>query len=917
MKPPRKIKQYRKQFTGCRGSSIYQTDTLAQLMAEKAKVLADSIEKALADKNAQDDTLTGQLAGFRRVLIHDLTEGTFADSYAQTLAYGMFAARLNDRSNEKFTRKRAAELIPLTNPFLRKFFQYIAGDDLEERISWVVDALADLFDCVAVAEILKEFGKANQDPYIHFYEYFLTAYNPALREQRGVYYTPLPVVQFIVRAVDEVLKGAFDLPLGLADNSKISRKQKNKDGDLENVEFHKVHILDPATGTGTFLSETINHIYQTFRNQQGLWAAYCAEHLLPRLHGFEILMAPYAMAHFKLDMKLKETGYTGDALHRLGVYLTNSLEEPDNKAPVLLMEKWLSDEATEASKIKSNVPVMVVMGNPPYNVSTQNQGKWIADLIGDYKEYLNEQNIQPLSDDYIKFIRFGQHYIEKNAGGILAYISNNSFLDGLIHRQMRKRLLEVFTNIYILDLHGSTKKCENNPAGGKDENVFDIQQGASINIFVKTGEGTQQTGISQKVKKHAQVFHADLYGTRKEKYDFLLSHTLDSVQWRRLSADAPYYFFVPRDFSGQEEYGRGFSLRDLFPVKANGIKTQRDDASITFSAQEAASLHADFLALSREELMKKYGFQNVRDWTIEGAKSDLEKHPLLADKILYRPFDIRHTLYTGTTKGIMGYPRHSIMRHLLSGENPALVASRQFGGKKQFVCFITKIITEISSQPFAPYSVFPLYLYPDSGELDTSATRRPNLNPEVVKELATQLRLRFTDEKENNPGTFAPVDILDYIYAVLYSPTYRKKYQEFLKIDFPRVPYPENAEKFQKLTGWGAILRHIHLIDGEAPQMQEKTQEYALYPIQGDNKTEKPEYRDGKIYLNKTQYFENVPEWVWNFYIGGYQPAQKWLKDRKGRQLSFGEIKHYQHIVRALWLTREIQEEIDKVIEWE
>ena len=486
-------------FAAYTGQTITSPSKLAKMMAGKAKLLAIVIEKALTsdEQSEADSTLKEQMQAFKSILIHEIEPRQFADIYAQTIAYGMFAARLHDETLDTFTRQEAAQLIPQSNPFLRKLFQYIAGYDLDDRIVWIVDSLADIFRATDVRALLTNFGKATRqtDPIIHFYETFLAEYDPKLRKSRGVWYTPEPVVDFIVRAVDDILKTDFNLPLGLADNSKttiqvempvLKGKGKTKYTQLQKVdkEVHKVQILDPATGTGTFLAATIKHIHRKFKGQQGLWSQYVEDDLIPRINGFEILMASYAMAHLKLDLLLKETGYQPAKQPRLNIYLTNSLEEshPDTGT---LFASWLAKESNEANHIKRDTPVMVVMGNPPYSVSSSNKGEWIQSLLADYKKDLNEKNIQPLSDDYIKFIRYGQHYIEKNGEGILAYITNNSFIDGLIHRQMRKHLLETFDKMYILDLHGNNKKKETAPDGGKDENVFDIMQGVSINIFVK------------------------------------------------------------------------------------------------------------------------------------------------------------------------------------------------------------------------------------------------------------------------------------------------------------------------------------------------------------------------------------------------------------------------------------------------
>ena len=472
------------------GQTIKSSKKLAEMMASKAKLLQNILENAVtSDEETEENTsLRDQYKTFKQILIHELTPKEFADIYSQTLAYGMFAARLHDTTLEDFSRQEAAELIPKSNPFLRKLFGYVAGPDIDERIKRTVDNLADVFRATNVEELLKNFGKSTQtnDPIIHFYETFLSEYDPKLRKSRGVWYTPEPVVNFIVRAVDDILKTEFNLPQGLADTSKTKIKVPEQGSSkLVEKEVHKVQILDPATGTGTFLSEVVKLIYnKNFKNLQGVWSSYVEEHLIPRLNGFELLMASYSMAHLKLDMLLRETGYKPTRDQRFNIYLTNSLEEhhPDTGT---LFSNWLSTEANDANHIKRDTPVMVVMGNPPYSVSSSNKSAWIEKLMKDYKKDLNERNIQPLSDDYIKFIRYGEYFIDKTGEGILAYISNNSFIDGIIHRKMREHLLETFDKVYILDLHGNAKKKETTPNGGKDENVFDIMQGVSINIFIK------------------------------------------------------------------------------------------------------------------------------------------------------------------------------------------------------------------------------------------------------------------------------------------------------------------------------------------------------------------------------------------------------------------------------------------------
>lgn len=488
--------------------TIKSSKKLAELMAAKARLLQNILEQAVdSDEQTQANTsLKAQYETFKDILIHDLEPKGFADIYAQTLAYGMFAARLNDDTIDTFSRQEAAELIPKSNPFLRKLFGYVAGPDIDERIKPTVENLAEVFRHTNVEELLKNFGKSTQtnDPIIHFYETFLAEYDPKLRKARGVWYTPEPVVSFIVRAVDDILKSEFGLKQGLADTSKTKIKIEVQ-GKTQEQEVHRVQILDPATGTGTFLAEVVKYIYNTnFKQMQGMWSSYVDEHLIPRLNGFELLMASYAMAHLKLSMLLTETGYknysppiagvpnevrrggpkAGDSDQRLNIYLTNSLEE-HHKDTGTIFSSWLSQESNEANRIKRDVPVMCVIGNPPYSVSSSNKGEWIEGLIADYKKNLNEKSYNSLSDDYVKFIRYGEHFINKNGEGILAYISNNSFLDGIVFKRMREHLMKTFEKIYILDLHGNAKKKETAPDGGKDENVFDIMQGVSINIFVK------------------------------------------------------------------------------------------------------------------------------------------------------------------------------------------------------------------------------------------------------------------------------------------------------------------------------------------------------------------------------------------------------------------------------------------------
>src|SRR5690554_4112491 len=574
------------------GQTIKSPKKLAEMMAGKARLLSDIIEKSLTsdEENQENSTLKEQMLAFKQILIHDITPQGFADVYAQTIAYGMFAARLHDTSLDNFTRQEAAELIPKSNPFLRKLFGYISGPDIDDRIKWIVDSLADVFLATNVEEILKNYGKSTkmEDPIIHFYETFLSEYDPKLRKSRGVWYTPQPVVDFIVRAVDDILKTEFDLPQGLADTSKTTIKVNTQTPDKRSPtgfkqveeEVHKVQILDPATGTGTFLAEVVKHIHKKFEGQQGIWSNYVETHLLPRLNGFELLMASYAMAHLNLDLLLTETGYKPTTNQRFRVYLTNSLEEHHQDTGTLFAN-WLSTEANEANHIKRDTPVMCVIGNPPYSGESANKGDWIMKLMEDYKkepggkEKLKERNPKWINDDYVKFLRYGQHFIEKNGSGVLAFINPHGFLDNPTFRGMRWNLLKTYDKIYTIDLHGNSTKKETAPDGSVDQNVFDIMQGVAISVFVKTGK--------KKANQLSEIYHHDLFGKRDVKYSFLSNNSLRTIGFNELVPNEPNYFFVPKDNEQQENYSIGFKVSDLFETQSMGITSARDSFIINFS----------------------------------------------------------------------------------------------------------------------------------------------------------------------------------------------------------------------------------------------------------------------------------------------------------------------------------------------
>ncbi len=900
---------------------ITSSARLAKLMAGKARLLAQAIREALGDAvpapadgvgRPRVAAIAQQYLTFRRMLIHDLTPESFADIYAQTIAYAFFAARLHDPTPEDFSREEAVRLIPRTNPLLRKMF--IDFDmDLDDSIAWIVDDLVALFAASDVAAIMHRY---DDDPIHHFYEDFLAEYDPKSRKQRGVWSTPAPVVRFIVRAVDDILERTFGLSGGLAN------AETTPGGG------HRVQILDPALGTGTFLAEVVRRIRSKFADMMGAWPEYAASHLVPRLNGFEILMASYAMAHLKLDMMLENAQH-----RRFRIFLTNALE-PHDPDTGTLWAAALSEEAQEANYVKRDCPVMVVVGNPPYSVSSCNKGEWIQGLVADYKKGLNERKIN-LDDDYIKFIRLGQHYIERNGEGVLAFITNNSFLDGITHRRMRQSLMESFDEIYVLDLHGNARKKETAPDGSKDENIFDIMQGVSINIFVRRADEDVES-VKCKVESEkrradakpvrARVFHAEVFGTREAKYAFLDAHELATTDYRELHPAAPHFFFVPKDFALEEEYKQGFSVAELMPVNNSGIQTKRDKLAYNFTRQDIEEVVRAFRNDDVESIRKHYLLPaDGRDWAVSWAKEDVSHGDGKITQVAYHPLDKRWTYFTGRSSGFMAYPRMPQSAHMLQ-ENVAMLLVRNTRRENSYNFFVTDTIVDKDGiSGFDNCRFFPLYLY---GENMGKVEKTPNLNPEIVKRIAsavgdgtpTMPTCSTRSTRLDNPPT--PEDIFHYIYAVLHAPQYRARYKEFLKVDFPRIPYPANGEVFRRLAAIGERLVAVHLL--KDPKVRDMFAPYANFPVSGDNRIEflrwekSEDLRDsaipqppkGRIYVNSEQYIDNVPAAAWEFFVGGYQPAQKWLKDRKGRVLTSDDLLHYKSIISALVETRRLMGEL-------
>ena len=906
---------------------ITQAGKLAEIMAAKAKLIATIIGNAMSEnKTDEDKNLHDKLSAFQKILVHDMDEKQFADFYAQTIVYGMFIARINDKTPKTFSRLEAAELIPSFNPFLKKIFKNIALAELHSCIVWIVDDLAEIFRVTDMTKVLKNYGKetGRKDPIIHFYEEFLEEYNPKIREEFGVWYTPAQVVHFIVDAVNEILIKEFGIENGLANNSKIEITDHNGDSK----EIHRIQVLDPATGTGTFLAEVCHVIHSYYKGQEGLWPEDVIRHLIPRINGFEYLMAPYTMAHLKLATALQLDQNKGKLPERLNIYLTNSLEEeqPETK---LDFGTFVSDEANAANALKRETPVMVVMGNPPYNEKSANKGKWIMDLMDDYKQEpgeskkvikinkrtkqktfkntLKERNPKGINNDYCKFIRLGQHFVNRTQEGVLAYITANTFLDTRLFRGMRYDLLKTFDKIYIINLHGSTMRSESTPEL-KDQCIFDIMQGVSINIFIKKKD--------KDASSLAQVFYKDIYGSRKFKLDFLAENQLSTVNCQEIVPSAPLYIFRPHDNHLQEVYESGFKIDKLMPNCVQGFKTGKDEISIQFDKEILEELCKDILSNNAHDVVTKYSLPDNAVKKIQSVRKEIFasnynwKNNLC--KINYRPFDNRWTVYG---KIFMDRHRPEIQKNIINKNNIVLGIGKSgnvMGDSEWSLVSISDIAMDINVIPRGGIYLFPLYIY--EGMLQYA-----NFAPDIVKEIENRTKLSMQDchDTERSDNGFLPIDLIDYIYAVLYSPSYRDTYNDFLQSDFPIVPYPNSADYFFSIAEKGKELRELHLM--KTIKQQDIITQYPVYDANNDNivlsrKFVENDNDTGRVYINETQYFDNVPKDVWEMFISGYQVADKWLKDRLNKKLTNEEIIHYQKMIVAIKRTIEIQEDIDNII---
>lgn len=883
----------------------FNAKSLATELAKRTRFLKDQVVAQELKANNKD--IQSFHNAFKEFLIAGIDEDEFADLYSQTITYGLFAARL--RADKKFNRKLAYDYIPKSIGILRDVFRFISSTDIPDQMISIVDDISEVLEVADTKKILEEYfvqGKG-KDPVLHFYETFLEVYDPKTREKRGVYYTPEPVVSFIVRSLHEILKNEFGIAEGLA-------------GD-------NVTLLDPAGGTLSFLAQAIQTAVQEKEEKygKGVVKDFIRKTILNNYHAFELMMAPYAIGHMKMSFLLEELGYKLADDERVKYYLTNTLDMEELEEAKFPGMTSISHESHEAGKVKKQVPILVVLGNPPYSGHSSNTGGWISSEIKEYYKVdgkpLGEKNPKWLQDDYVKFIRFAQWKIDQAGTGVLGFITNHSYLDNPTFRGMRQSLMNSFDEIYILDLHGNSLKKEKTPDGGKDENVFDIRQGVAIAFFIK------------KEKKKKQVLHSEIYGTREKKYEWLEKKDINSVKWKELKPQSEFYLFVKSDSSLLAKYNELPKVTEIFPVNSNGMFTARDGLTIHYSKESLWKTVDNFVKLETELARKTYKLgKDVRDWKIDFAKKDLIQSGLNKENsthIMYRPFDKRYTYYTGNSRGFHCMPRKEVMQHLIK-ENIAICVGRQFGAigtsKKYDIVFISDSIVDLNLYRRGGELVFPLYLYPDTTKEDlfsgsASGEKEPNIIPEIFEKLNKQYKITPPSRRGAEGGEveeITPEQIFYYIYAVLYSNTYRTKYAEFLKIDFPRIPFTKDYKLFIKLGELGKELADLHLL-----KSKKLNKPIAKFDVDGSNEVEKVTYEKvgtthelslkGRVFINKEQYFEPVTEEVWNYHIGGYQVCHKWLKDRKGRTLTLEEREAYCKIVTALYHTIEIQKQIDEL----
>ena len=937
---------WRKPFKHRIGHVIQTADLLAEELAKLARGIRDKAKRMLAAETDRG-ALTKLYKAFQTALIHDLTPESFADTYAQTITYGLLTAAISrtemsaGRHGTALVAENVVDMVPVTNPFLKEMLQTFlkaggrkGGIDFDELgIQDVVELLRG--DETDLPAILRDFGNRTrgEDPVIHFYEHFLSTYNKQLKIQRGVFYTPQPVVSYIVRSVHELLQTEFGLADGLADTTTWGEMLKKHPGlklpPLTDVPGEKctispdepfVQILDPATGTATFLVEVIDVIHRTMVakwKKQGFneaargtaWNDYVPNHLLPRLHAYELMMAPYAIAHMKIGLKLAETGYHFGTEERARIYLTNALE-PWHKQLKLPDFEALAHEATAVNEIKREKHFTVVIGNPPYSGESANKIPAIEQDVRATYQCINGVPLREkgkknwLLDDYVKFLRLSHRTIAATGCGFVGHIINNAFQDNPTFRGLRRSLLTDFSDVKILDLHGSGTRSDSNEGAKDDQNVFDILQGVCVVVLSRP--------IRQ--KEPVTVARGDLWGRRDKKYALLSSGTLASLVRDDIYPAPDQWYFISRDLTHEADWLSGVSLLDAMPVNGNGLISAKDHFAYSISPEE---FQQDLDVFLNPKLTDEYVAQHLQIndnsmWSLHDGRIRLRRElgNTQLCQVAYRPFDTRHSLFH---RDVIFNLRLPVTQHIIEGKNLVLLVTRMTKGDEWRHCFVTRYVSDcafLSNKTSTNAFAFPLKCKANADGLFASkVSYEANLAPQFVARMGKALGISASSKSKEQILT--PEHILYYAYTVFHSFGYRNRYAEFLKTDFPRLPLTSSLELFRELARLGGELVALHLL--ESPKINTFI---TRFEGKGDNSIpKKPTWNDGAVWINASQRFEGVPEAVWNFHIGGYQVCEKWLKDRKGRTLSTDDITHYQRVVVALNETIRLMAEIDRVIE--
>jgi predicted helicase len=879
---------------------VNTAEDLAVELAKRTGFLRDEvIAREMEEVQEGKGKIFGFYTAFKQYLVSDLSPKDFADIYSQTITYGLFAART--RANGEFNRKVAYDLIPRTIGILRDVFSFISLGKLSQQMEVIIDDIAEVLQAADAKRILDEYyhkGKG-EDPVVHFYETFLNVYDPTTREKRGVYYTPAPVVKYIVRAIHDLLKTHFKLQDGLASK--------------------EVTLLDPAAGTLTFPAEAIKLAVEEYCTKYGDAGKtqLIRSQILKNFYAFELMMAPYAIGHMKISFLLEELGYIMQDDDRFKLYLTNTLDMEDLKQTEIPGLESLSDESHLAGKIKQKEPILVILGNPPYSGISANINEWTEKLLKEdfdgaqsyYKvdgKPLGEKKLW-LQNDYVKFLRFAQWKIQKAGQGIVGMITDNSYLDNPTFRGMRQSIMNTFDEIYLIDLHGNSNKKETAPDGSKDENVFDIRQGTAIAIFVKNAKG-----------KKCKVYHRDIQGLRKKKYDWLEKKAFKPKEYEALDPKTPWYFLIKRNTEDIQHYVQWWKVNNIFPVNVTGIVTARDNFVIGFNDMEVYNRMLQFrnLKIEDEVIRQTFSLKDTRGWKLPSARkifagdSDWKEK---FRKVLYRPFDVRSIYYSDY---MVDWGRPELMQHMLRGNHALVLPRRVETAIPWSHVFVSSDIVEHVAVSLKTIDYcFPLYLY----EMQQTKKKATITTIALFESASEYGRLKgkkaniaqkvFEQLKETHGKVPTPEQILGYCYAVLYSNIYREKYAEFLKIDFPRIPFTRNYDLFKALSSLGSELVELHLLKHKA--LNKPIPKY--FGKGKDDSIVKPHYDEERecVLINDNKWFEYVSAEVWNYQIGGYQVMEKYLKDRKGRQMD--DPGHYCKMGTSIAKTIEVQKEIDKL----